>query len=37
MTDVDPQLRDAGRLATDDVWRQACHQLIRWYRLGAQL
>ena len=37
VSDLGEAARDAGRLATDDVWRQACHQLIRWYRLGAQL
>ena len=37
VSDLGEAARDAGRLATDDVWRRACHQLIRWYRLEAQL
>lgn len=35
--DLGEAARDAGHLATDDRWREECHQLIRWYRLGARL
>jgi predicted nucleotidyltransferase len=35
--DLDEVGREAGRLPTDDRWREACHQLIHWYRLGAQV
>jgi predicted nucleotidyltransferase len=35
--DLHEAAHEVGRLPSDDRWREECHQLIRWYRLGLQV